>query len=890
MNKIYKSFLALAAFLAFGALVSAQDNPYRIAFDKGVGNDKTVITDPVTGKRKIRLETFAMGGFERKAIPSDIVLVLDNSGSMLYYYLGSGDMAKYKPVLTQAEASALTSLGEPVLVPEDQHYLEAYSYTNGGPGDVGDNNPLYNSSSYKCFNDEGSSLLSAFRYARYEGKYYRLFHRTETEGSATYYYICFRLEDNSLMYLDGNGYVPASANDNHGPRTANHANTQKFQFKGVPDDPSTPEDESTLLYRAVNRMDKLVDGVNKFIDAIAANNDVIADDLGSKTGNQIAIVAFGYNTLEAHDAGYDATNTTSNSRIIKTFTPVKDASGSRVDEIKEAIGHMGFHGNTSIGLGYLLADEAFNLLRYGSTTPGDPTTGNKAMDSYEMDSEGHYLNQNGEPISGTDQPVLNRSKIVVMFTDGYTTQERLFDESVPYTYPTSGSTRYGDSRQRSIYFANLIKTSGPGQINGRIFTIGLTPSTADAAYLNHLSSNYGTNVAFNGSMTASNVNVSDYYPTDAPSTNKYYKDAGTVNLSDIFESIATEAGGSSSASSRNPINVDIVSKSFQIEDGASADNITLSIAQCLGLDPDHTYPKPNSTERKHYLAFSEPVPITDSRCSNIRLWVESTSETSGWAPENQDLSAGITVTVTPAGKITVSGFDYAKYWCGLDPDLTHDNGLLYNPADYGNFDLHTGPYIQGYRGFKLIIDIPIVLQENAIGGPKVATNEEGSGLYDPDDMSNPMIAYPIPTLTISPVNLVIKKEGLKKGENATFTILRKDANVAGAEYEPYTRMIVTGQSDASGNSVPVTVKLLNLDAGYYYKIEEDGWSWSYTKPEAPTTETVLENPIVITNTLKPGNQPKHAESVAKNQMGTAAGVGGSTTTVSTREHTIVTTP
>ncbi len=883
MKNIYKAFLALAAVLVSGSLASAQDNPYLMDFGKGIGYNKTVIKDPSTGQKTIRLETFAMGGGERKAIPSDIVLVLDNSGSMLYYYLGSTDLAKYKNVLTQEEASALTSLGEPVLVPEDQHYLEAYSYTNGGPGEVDGNNPLYNSSSYKCFNDEGSTLLSAFRYARYNGKYYKLFHRTETEGSSTYYYICFRLEDNSLMYLDGNGYI--SANDGHGPRTQRHANTRVFQYKGTPDDPSTPEDESTLLYRAVNRMDKLVDGVGRFIDAIAANNATIAEELGDKTGNQIAIVAFGYNTVEAYDPSFSGQ--TSNSRIIKAFTPV---TGSNVTDLKNSLKRMSFHGNTSIGYGYMLAAEAFNLLRYGTVTPGAPTTGDFAMDAFEMNADGQYINQDGNPLGPGDKPVVNRSKIVVMFTDGYTTQEYDFNSSDPFYFPSSTSgltTAYGNSRMRSIYFANEIKTSGVGEVNGRIFTIGLTPSATDHAYLEHLSSNYKNDVDYTGSMTTSSPPASAYTGTSA-GLDKFYKDAGKVNLADIFESIASDAGGSSSVNSTSILNVDIISKSFKIEGGASADNIQLSVAQCLGLDPDHTYRRDGAT--KHYLAFSEPIPVNDPSCSDVRLWVERKSgDTVTWVAEDQTFADSVRVTVTPEGKITVSGFNYGKYWCGLDSDTSHDNDLLYNPADYGNYDLHTGTYIPGYRGFKLIIDIPVAIQDHAIGGPNVETNEAGSGLYDPSDMSEPMIPYPIPTITISPVNLWVQKEGLKKGESAGFTILRKLASDPSAIYEPYTSMIITGQSNADGTSKPVMVKLLNLDARYYYMIQEDGWSWSYTKdPAAPTTETLIENPIVIKNTLKPGTLPKHAESVANNQMGTAAGTGGSTTTVSTREHTNVT--
>jgi hypothetical protein len=678
--------------------------------------------------------------------------------------------------------------------------------------------------------------------------------------------------------------------------TANPAgdNPNKILYKG-----SKEHGNGGLLYRAVNRMDKLVDGVNLFIDEIAANNAAIEDDLGGKVGNQIAIVAFGSNKIESPGSSYPSQTapvhdpSTYNSRIIKTLTPVKDDSGSRVSEIKHALDSMSFNGNTSIGYGFMLAEETFNLLRYGDTTPGDPTTGNKAMDAYEMNNSGQYLNQNGDPISvAGGQPVVNRSKIVVMFTDGEPTSERPFNPANPYYYDpnsTTGST-YLHDRFRALYFSNLIKHTEPGSHNGKIFTVGLTPNDGNKAFLQHLSSDYKDDCempGYDATSTSTSTPPASAYSGTRVTTNKYYMDAGVTDLTEVFKSIASVAGGSSSVNSTNPINVDIVSKSFQIEGGASADNISLSIAQCLGLDPDHTFQR--NGETKHYLAFADPVPITDSRCSNIRLWVEPTSEGGSWEPVNQNLSNGVSVTVTAAGKITVSGFDYGKYWCGYD-DPAHDNGRLYDPADYGDYYLGTGTFVDGYRGFKLIIDIPIELQKNAIGGPKVETNEAGSGLYDPSDLTEPMIAYPIPTLTISPVNLVIKKEGLKKGENATFTILRKDANVAGAEYEPYTRMIVTGQSDASGNSVPVTVKLLNLDAGYYYKIEEDGWSWSYTKPEAPTTETVLENPIVITNTLKPGNQPKHAESVAKNQMGTSAGTGGSTTTVSTREHTIVTTP
>ena len=467
MKKIYKAFLALAAVLVSGSLASAQDNPYLMDFGKGIGYNKTVIKDPSTGQKTIRLETFAMGGGERKAIPSDIVLVLDNSGSMLYYYLTTADLKKYKTVLTQEEVDAGTSSGDPLLVEETCHYVEAYSYLRGGFGNFSDANNV--TGSYAAFNDEGATtgsgtnkrlnLANAFRYAKYNDKYYLIYHRTESYNNTTWYYLCFTLEDGTRMYLRDDSFQTTP------PRDDCFKSNTRLLYKG-----SKEHGNGGLLYRAVNRMDKLVDGVELFIDEIAANNDAIADGLGDKVGNQIAIVAFGSNTIEQYGSDYASSSapvpqpSTHNSRIIKALTPVKDASGSRVNEIKHALDSMGFYGNTSIGYGFMLAAETFNLLRYGTITPGDVTSGNKAMDAYEMNDSGQYINQNGEPISSAGgQPVPNRSKIVVMFTDGAPTAERVFDSSNPYFVPssTTGSTHLYD-RFRALYFSNLIMDGRQG--------------------------------------------------------------------------------------------------------------------------------------------------------------------------------------------------------------------------------------------------------------------------------------------------------------------------------------------------------------------------------------------------------------------------------------------
>lgn len=346
--------------------------------------------------------------------------------------------------------------------------------------------------------------------------------------------------------------------------------------------------------------------------------------------------------------------------------------------------------------------------------------------------------------------------------------------------------------------------------------------------------------------------------------------------------IASIAGGKSDVNGTSMVNIDIVSKSFQIpkQSGESVeDKIKVYTAQCLGLDPDKTYVEDGAT--KHYLAFADPVEAGTRDHLGV-LWVSNTNEDTGevtWTRETDvDVDGGISISVEddPTGNndiIKVSGFDYAKFWCGLDAIENHaDNTEDYTAADYGSFDAGTGTYIKGYRGFKIIIDIPICLQDNAVGGPKVSTNEPGSGLLDPTT-GTLLIPYPAPQLEV-PVNLWIQKEGLMKGESATFSIQRKLAQptdeVPSPEYEHFTTVNVIGDANADGTSKPVMVKLLNLDPIYYYRIVEQGWTWSYTSPAqdestAPTTETVKANPIVITNSPKT-NTPKHDEAVKRNNM------------------------
>jgi len=94
MKAIHSSLMALAASLLLAPAVFAQtDTPVQYQHEKydlknGVGFNKYLVSNKPNENSEytLRLETFVTGGVKATAIPTDFVLVLDNSGSMYYDY------------------------------------------------------------------------------------------------------------------------------------------------------------------------------------------------------------------------------------------------------------------------------------------------------------------------------------------------------------------------------------------------------------------------------------------------------------------------------------------------------------------------------------------------------------------------------------------------------------------------------------------------------------------------------------------------------------------------------------------------------------------------------------------------------------------------------------
>ena len=228
----------------------------------------------------------------------------------------------------------------------------------------------------------------------------------------------------------------------------------------------------------------------------------------------------------------------------------------------------------------------------------------------------------------------------------------------------------------------------------------------------------------------------------------------------------------------------------------------------------------------------------------------------------------VTITIDEATqKITATGFDYSGNWCGKDESLGENQ----------------------YHGMKMMLEIPIEMSDDAVGGNAVGTNGPESGIYVD---GKPVLIFEIPHIDL-PTNLHIQKE-IADGECATFEIYRKKLE-DGATWEtkPFkTVMVIGGNNDNK-------VKLMGLDPHYLYKIVEAGWSWTYDLEkvtdkdgntiEGDITSDKLElNPFIFVNSKK-DRQIRHAESAVYNDFRTAGAVEGidskPTTTTTSEENT-----
>jgi hypothetical protein len=427
------------------------------------------------------------------------------------------------------------------------------------------------------------------------------------------------------------------------------------------------------------------------------------------------------------------------------------------------------------------------------------------------------------------------TRTVVLFTDGA-------PGSGPGWTTGNQATNSQPTADRCIQAAATAKTTHTASV----FTIILGDIANEnmGNYLQYTSSNYPDATRWSN-------------PGDKKSET-YALEAGE-DLEGIFETVAHASGGSEKNIPSGTQVVDAVSNSFEVPSSFKAQDVVVYTRDALtdgsGFAEDTTHLKKVILPDTYDLsAAPNPSASYMTNDNTVGVYLKD-------------------------GKLMIIGFNYSQ----LDT-VDEETGEI---TKYGNWVGWRGDGVD-CRGKELVIEFEIEAKDGVTGGDGTNTNAPNSGVYIPvynDDGSFQGYAivdsYPYPQTDL-PINIVIEKEGLRRGESATIQIYYAPVNKK--EYDKntgkpvpdltegwknFSKVILTNTTDTDGATVTKT--LLCLDPEYVYRLEEDNWGWGY-ELDTKTTDTSKQesNPFVFKNKLDT-KAVKHAEAVSINIFGEGGG-------------------
>lgn len=671
---------ARAAKEAATQLVTESKDPAEgLVMKKTISKDSK---DPADTKYTIKLESYATGSetttVQKTSKPCDIVLVLDQSGSMAYTMnrVQFQDQAFVTTAQNVLAYKYKNSLFVKVTVDGEEKHIPVELERKIVSSEV---TPSYseswkrNSEWYDLFD---SSSKPTNYYYKEGNNYYQVTDVTRTgymfysytykynggNGSAsggnngTTLYEKEEIANNTYQYIytyTANGTEHQVTKDGNTSEIPSQSNDSDF-FDGT---------DGKLYYSKESqtgsecRLDALKNAVNSFVTSV--ENDKDSD--GKAIDHHIAIVGFSSTPGDSYSYGsgwnppqYDYNNTE-----ILTGCPIT----------MENAPHIGTTAGESY---YYPTGYPMNGVQYNAS--GYATATRNALQSTK-DSEGKASITNAinaltaHGATRTDLGITmakdifaaqsddrkaqyeknERSKVVVVFTDGS---------------PTSSSDFSNNVANAAIQEAQTLKNDGT-----TVYTIGIfsgadatkEPSTGtdnkENTFMHFASSNYPNA----SSMTSSGTKAKDGY---------YLSATNSGELSQIFQSISQNIHGSTTSVQLDATtqNIDKMSEDFQFRSGLSAEDIKNSI--------------------KVYT-----VPYTGK---------ENSVDTFNEEKKNELTTAEIKVS---GDQVTVTGYSYKDEYIAT---------------------------VQGEnRGTKLVIEIPVEYKNKAwFGGNNIASNDIGSGIYN----------------------------------------------------------------------------------------------------------------------------------------------------------------
>lgn len=562
------NFTDVAPFLPPVSGTAPRRSPARAAGDANTGSDngnngmvvnKTSVYNEETGAYDITLEAYATGSkvisTVTSDVPTDIVLVLDQSGSM-------GDN------FSTTTSDSWVSYGKRT---NDANYNNRMDSSNNKK-----NRNLY----YKLSDGGYAEVLmdrseagTVKKYTKYSGNNYSCNHSsdtlyTEVNGQYVKVSVSSEYDYTSAVYIYTYTYTAPDnspvTETSRGPfgdppfpiykeeTVTEYAYTYSYTVNGTRTDIGTSTGADTVfeteLYQKIpsgtkiTRREALKNTAATFVNAVAEKAKGADGVLGTEDdiSHRIAVVGFasqsgnGDNTELLSIAGSNsgnvgvAYNKITDQNLKDVLQKVNTSDGQTM--VSNAIGALAANGATQTDLG--------------------------------LDMAQRILSAN--PV----QPNEKRNRVVIVFTDGAPTSFNGFEKDVADNAIThAGSIKTAGATVYTIgIFSGANATSAGTEPTGDLDQDSSSLNSACNWFMQQVSSNNGT-----------------------PRTPSYYLSAAdTGSLSNIFQQISDniESGGSSSTLTEESVVRDIISPQFILPAGATASDITLETYACTGKDGD----------------------------------------------------------------------------------------------------------------------------------------------------------------------------------------------------------------------------------------------------------------------------------------------------------------
>lgn len=597
--------LSLLCTLIVPATVYADDP----TVDSGMKISKTA-TANANGTYTITLEAFATGAQTTstvtKDIPTDIILVLDQSGSMaddigqVQYtpYTGNNTQNKsnYEKRHNGGSANLWHKLKDGSFVSVSVTLQQTITYNKITKGRNNDD-----SNGYTNYWENQNNL-----YTYVNGEIKKVVYTRERDNRLQNWNCKYALEDGTILNQNNEGrrYSPTFQNTDDGYLYLAVADENQYVYtytytdaNGTTQTIGTSTGANTEFSPAFYQRSTDTSGGGSRLDALKS--------AATNFANQVAIKANG-----------------------------KDGTAGTDDDVEHRIAVVGYASSSSnLTKGFKQMNNTSQAADVSSAINNLTADGGTHIDQGLSTANGIFANN---PIGATE----NRNRVIIVFTDG-----------APGSYGDWCSESVATANN-AIAFANTAKKpTSEGGYGATVYTIGIF-SGADASNPDSLPAYTSYTSGFlGGENSPSEVNqvknsnrfmhlVSSNYPaalsiTQPGSINpnlngkSYYlsaADSGALN--NIFQQISNniETGGSATTLGSETVVKDIISPYFTLHAGTTASGIQINTYDCTGKTGD-TY-----------------------------TW----SSTSGG-------NGGATATVN-GDQVSVTGFDFSQNWCGTETD------------------------------------------------------------------------------------------------------------------------------------------------------------------------------------------------------------------------------